>query len=468
MLHVYHPDTYLPERRYIFEILLREFLGLDYESHTDARHDVCITDSSNQAEPGAKSLILADDLFATAASDWLTAASMPRQPLMVWDTHQSQMAFPLLEAPLPILYGTQEPDRSPLSITASKIGLSLDIFGSAFFCLTRYEEIVSTLTDRYGRFPITASLAWQESFVERPLVNEYLEVLWALLSRLWPRLERKAWQHRVILSCDVDWPYCAAGQTTLKVLRSSAVDVAIRHEPRLALRRMRSHITAQRTNDPCNTFEWIVDLSEHYGFRHAFNFIPAHSGGAIDGIYSLDDPWVRGLLRFLWSRQHEIGLHTSFGTFIDAEQTRLEKEKLTEVMAQEHIMQQLIGGRQHYLRWKNPVTWQNWEDAGLTYDSTLTFAEQVGFRCGTCYEYPVFNLKTRQQLALRERPLIVMEGSLFDYMKMPIMSAIAKIQAQNAICKRFNGNFTLLWHNSTLISRQQQAAYEATLKVLAS
>ena len=47
--------------------------------------------------------------------------------------------------------------------------------------------------------------------------------------------------------------------------------------------------------------------------------------------------------------------------------------------------------RQHYLRWRAPTTWQNWEDAGLDYDSTVGYADHVGFRAGTCYEYPIFN-----------------------------------------------------------------------------
>jgi len=32
-----------------------------------------------------------------------------------------------------------------------------------------------------------------------------------------------------------------------------------------------------------------------------------------------------------------------------------------------------------------------WADAGMDYDSTLSYADRPGFRCGTCSEYPAFD-----------------------------------------------------------------------------
>ena len=62
------------------------------------------------------------------------------------------------------------------------------------------------------------------------------------------------------------------------------------------------------------------------------------------------------------------------------------------------VRQEQWGGRQHYLQWANPTTWRNWDAAGLAYDCTLAFSEAVGFRTGTCHEYPVFDLVARRPL----------------------------------------------------------------------
>ena len=72
-----------------------------------------------------------------------------------------------------------------------------------------------------------------------------------------------------------------------------------------------------------------------------------------------------------------------------------EFERLISVAEEEGICQDVWGGRQHYLRWEAPTTWRAWEEAGLDYDSTLTFADHAGFRCGVCFEYPVYDILLR-------------------------------------------------------------------------
>src|SRR5262249_14694223 len=152
-------------------------------------------------------------------------------------------------------------------------------------------------------------------------------------------------------------------------------------------------------------------------------------------------------------RGHELGFHPSYGTYRDETITHNEYDCFKKVCAEEGIQQEQWGGRQHYLRWSNPDTWQNWESSGLAYDSTLTYAQHVGFRCGCCYEYPVMNLRTRQRLALRERPLVVMESSLLTYMGYSLDAAEQKVLELMATCRRYRGDFTLLWHNHVLAAR---------------
>lgn len=48
-------------------------------------------------------------------------------------------------------------------------------------------------------------------------------------------------------------------------------------------------------------------------------------------------------------------------------------------------------------------------DAGMSYDSTLGYADRPGFRCGTCFEYTAFDVVSDQPLSLRIRPLIAMD-----------------------------------------------------------
>ena len=48
----------------------------------------------------------------------------------------------------------------------------------------------------------------------------------------------------------------------------------------------------------------------------------------------------------------------------------------------------------------------------MEWESSLGFPEKEGFRCGTCFEYSVFNIHKRKKLILKEKPLIVMDGGI--------------------------------------------------------
>ena len=468
MLCIRHPPGYRAERAYIYDVLIGEFLGLPYRLEAYAGADVQITLTG---DPHGHVLSIADCLFQTPREHWLTPASLPRRPLRRWDGSGPLRDVGEQSQQLPIVYGR---DDGELTFEAgAQTGIAaawkLDLFGSAFWMLTRYEEAVSCERDGHARFPAGASLAFREHFLARPIVNEYLEMLWRILERLWPGLQRKQRGHRVLLSHDVDLPLCTAGKPPLQVLKSGLGDIVQRHDPALACRRLQAYFQARRgcfDNDPCNTFDFVMDLSERYGRQSAFYFIAGHSAGAIDGSYSLDDPWIGRLIRHIDQRGHEVGLHPSYNTYRDAVQTRRELQRLVQAVAATGVDRQVWGGRQHYLRWENPGTWQNWEDAGLAYDSSLSFADHVGFRCGTCYEYPVFNLTTRQRLGLRERPLIVMDVALVQYMRRTWEAAVSELLHLNSVCKQFRGDFTLLWHNNHLISRAQRYWYSVACEQL--
>jgi hypothetical protein len=460
-LLIRHPPGYEPERRYICDVIFREFLGLDYDSSSEDRSDVEITvaDGSSPSR-----IVLADTLFQTPADEWLSAASLPSRPLPRLALAATAVEAVTVSDSLPVIYGSPLPDGSFLCEREGEIELGLDVLGSAFFMLSRYEELVSAVRDEYDRFPAAASLAQSEGFLDRPIVNEYLEILRWALSRLWPRLPRAKHEFRLRLSHDVDFPLFRIGREesfrlALRALRRE-------HAPWLATRRLLGSLGLRSRSperDLYNSFAYIMDADERAGTRSAFNFITAQTAGAIDGSYSVDDPWIRGLLRSLHERGHEIGLHPSYRTFRDGEQTLREFQALRRACEEEDIDQPAFGGRQHYLRWENPITWQNWEDAGLAYDSTLSFADRAGFRCGVCFEYPVFNLRTRRSLKLRESPLIAMDASLLEYQRLSLEQATAQLLELKRRCRLFEGEFTLLWHNDRLLSRRARKAYELTL-----
>jgi hypothetical protein len=465
MITIRTPTSYEPERRYILSLLLSEFLGLDIQIQSENRGDVQITTGDGRR------LLIADGLFSVPEDQWLRPASLPIQPLQVWNLRTVPITAMTVDHMVPVIYG-KDPD-SPyfFTISESEVSLGLDIFGAAFFMLTRYEEVVKPVRDQRGRFAASASLAYQEGFIKRPIINEYLAILWACLKQLWPGLQPKPRRFQIHLGHDVDIPLCIAGRPFTQILKNAAGDVVKRKKPSLVQQRFRSFVQTRRGNvdaDLCNTFDLIMDISEKQDLRSSFYFITDTSARENNAHYSMSNPWIRKLLRKIHGRGHEIGLHPSYNTFRNPLQIRREFEILLEVTRAEDICQEEWGGRQHFLRWEAPTTWQAYEDAGLDYDNTLSFADHAGFRCGVCSEFSTFNLQTRRALSLKERPLIVMDATVLDkqYMHMPHRQAFQEMVDLIQRCKMFNGNFCLLWHNSYLIEKQKVELYRSIVERL--
>ena len=453
------PPSYEPERRYALDVVLSEWLGLDWRLRVDDRcTNMRIT---LEGDPAPRGVVLPDGLFATNASDWLTEASLPRARLP-WRPGPDER--------LPVIYGADPPLPALLSDDGEDVRLGVDVFGSTFFMVTRYEELVVPARDTYGRFPASASVAAREGFLSRPIVDAYVQLLWTALRRLWPRLERKVGALRLALTHDVDDPLAFLGRGAAGLARQLAADALVRRDLPLAVRRVRSWGARRRADyrlDPHNTFDFLMDVSERHGIVSAFNFLATKDADAFDGFYGLDDPWIRSLMSAIHRRGHELGFHAGFHTYRDPARTKEEFGRLRTAAEEIGIAQERWGGRQHYLRWEAPGTWRNWEHAGLHYDSTVGYAERVGFRVGTCHEFPTFDLRRRRPLRLRERPLHVMERSLFDYMRLAPEAALETTLDLARSCRATGGTLTLLWHNSTLLTARQRRWYETMVAALA-
>jgi hypothetical protein len=459
------PSGYAEERKYIADVVVREFLGLEFELvQTDDLDHVELT----VADGSAKRVVLPDTLFATPRQEWLSAPSLPGRPLHRADLGGTPLEALAAERELPLLYAERNGAERFLADSPSEVRLSVDIFGSAFFMLTRYEEVVKTDRDERDRFPVTASLAMQEGFLHRALINEYLELLWWALRRLWPRLDRKERSFNEVLSHDVDHPYCVHGRTIRSVMRTAAGDTSKRRDPLLGLDRAYSLMRTRTRGvdgDVCfKVFEFLMGCSERHGLTSTFNFMSDRTAPEFDVDYDITDPQIRNLLRRIRDRGHTIGVHPSYETYRNPRQVKVEYEKLRQVCSGEGIVQDVWGGRQHFLRWENPTTWQGWEDAGLTLDSSLGLSSGAGFRCGVCYDYPVFNLLTRKALALRERPLIVMDSGIVSGTYQDPNQIRDAIISLKVTCRRFRGEFTMLWHNDWLASRRLKRVYEEILE----
>jgi hypothetical protein len=213
---------------------------------------------------------------------------------------------------------------------------------------------------------------------------------------------------------------------------------------------------------PYDMFDFLMDLSEKRGTKSHFFFM---SGGTskFDNNFSINQPFVKKIREKIRSRGHLIGFHPSYNSYNNQKQWEEEYFILST-----EISQKVKIGRQHYLRFEIPTTWQIWEDNNMKWDSTLSYADKEGFRCGTCYEYSVFNILSRKKLKLKEMPLTVMEVTIVGYQNLTPEKVEKKITKLIDKVKKYNGLFVLLWHNSSFNSEfwaRYQGIYEKIVSI---
>ncbi len=399
-----------------------------------------------------------DILFAIEDADWLTEAMIPSLPLEVWDTRSLAPTPDIIEPVIPILFGRSGLDEK----SKGEYVLNLDVFGAAFFMLSRLEEMIVADCDQHGRFPLASSVAEKENFYHRPIIDEYAEILWSVFVRLWPRLRRSEKKFRINLSHDVDIAlqdgFGPEENILLWAIKRSWVsrrpDQSFNEALQWCRRRQNEH-----KNDPANTYDELMDAAERHGLTTAFYFICGGSQKFPDGNYSPRHPFILNLMKRIHERGHEIGLHPSYASFENPHLVAEEHQELRNICGELGVSQKTWGGRQHYLRFGVPITWRAWHNAGLDFDSTLCFAERPGFRCGTCCEYQAFDVIEGMALSVFERPLILMDTSLFatQYMDLSNDKDLALNEALRLkdTCKRVRGDFNLLWHNNNFITAKQ-------------
>lgn len=420
LLRVYIPDSFYSEIEYTVNCILSVFLGLRIDLIRSKEENVVIKSKGGEIE--IRNHFFSGVVREMRYLDSYIPESVDEGVIMVDSNCHSIVS----------LFGS-----TALDFQDGRYVLDSDIISSTFFMLTRWEEYASPSRDSHNRFPARSSLAFRFGFLERPIVNEYIELLWDMLHSIGCNQARKPRKYTMVPTHDVDRPYLF--NSFLENVR--LFGGFIKRGDWKGLIEFSKY--AWQGIDPWDTHDLFMDLSEKAGVQSYFFFLPK-GGNKHDGRYDVNEPRLKALYKRITDRGHHIGLHPSYNAYSDSALFLAEKKELESAVGND-----VTFGRQHYLRFEVPTTWKLWDAAGMVWDSTMSYADCAGFRCGVCYPFPVYDIVKRRQLDLIERPLIAMEGSLVGYEGLSVEDAKIKISVLKSKVKKYNGEFIFLYHNSS-------------------
>ncbi|WP_022851627.1 polysaccharide deacetylase family protein [Limisalsivibrio acetivorans] len=410
MFKITAPEGMREEREYICFVLFTEMLRAPYT--LELRSDC---EKWTIADAG-RSLSFDDSFLPLLKDKGLESSEILPDQLISIDTEYGNICG---------LYGSGDSSGNTLGI---------DIFGSAFFMLTRIEEMQETVEDKHGRFQLKNSVAEKLGVYHRALVDDYTAFLASYFDLSKP-------ERITELTHDIDYPYCyGLNSFTFK----NTFAPAKRGDLQAVVRNIYdiSTVIAGRKKDPFDRFDSFMDIAEEFGKRAVFFFMTGGKGEYDPPFNTKHDRRVKRIIEHVKERGHELGIHFSYNADIE-NLYRSEKDILENIVGAE-----ITKSRNHFLRFSVPETWRKLEDAGISEDYTCGFAEKPGYRCGTGKPYSVFDVEQRLMLRLREHPLYLMDATVTSYMRYSEKRLFEYIEESKATY----GGGSLLWHNSSKLS----------------
>ncbi len=341
--------------------------------------------------------------------------------------------------------------REEYTLIKKNVVFNHDIFKASFFLLSGYQEYVSEKKDKYSRFPFFESVQYKLGFITKPMVNYYFKIIIEGLKKFGESNNYKIQlRNPFIKSCfclshDVDrvnfYSIPNIKLFTKSLFGSNRTKYSKKQLRSLLMQNMMNYLFKLR-EDPYWNFGWLRKLENDLGIKSTFYFL-LDGQKDMDAYYKLTNPKIQELIAFLEKEKCEIGIHGTINSFNNQDELNRCVKLINEV-----VQTKAVGIRQHYLKFDHPRTFKLQKKLGLNYDSTLGFAEHEGFRNSFAHPFRPFDFEKQQVIKIWEVPLLVMDRTLFDYRKLTFHEVQDSITSLLYEVNKFNGVFSLLWHNS--------------------
>jgi len=392
-----------PRIEYIFDFVLLEFSGLGFKFTTDLegfkQSDFSKINFSNQTISGGIQLIPDDFLFDNGISE--------------------KVKFE-----------------------------ELNEVGKIFFALSRYEEYLPNEKDQHDR------ISGKNKVYKTPFVDEWILDFQLKLKQKYPQLNFKKRKFELVLTCDVDqvWKYKHKG---FKRSYGGFLIDFLKFDFKGISNRLNSFLELKK--DPFDTFDFFKTLSsfraetersrsvseESENVKMIFFWLMADYG-KFDKNNPVENLAFQNKIRGI-SKWAECGIHPSYASNSNPEKIKMEIERLEKILGKK-----ITKSRQHYIKLHFPKTYQMLIQNGIREDHSMGYADETGFRAGTCTPFFWYDLSKEEKSDLKIYPFCAMDVSMRNYMRLTIEESVQEIQRLKSEIQKVNGKMIVLFHNSNL------------------
>ena len=323
--------------------------------------------------------------------------------------------------------------------TSSYSSLPFDVFAASFYLLSRYEEYLPHIRDHYERFMAKESLAFQHGFLQKPLINLWLQKLLLLIQQTHPDFRPEGSDFKFISTIDIDNAYCYLEKGLARNIGAFARSLLKGEKEEV---KERWEVLRKKKPDPYDTFELQLALQEKYDLDVVY-FVLLADYGLNDKNIPFQSRKFQLLIKHL-ADHAQVGIHPSFGSNDDDAKLKEEWKRLKNI-----IKREVTFSRQHFLKISYPTTYRNLIDLGVQHDYSMGYAAYPGFRASICHPFYFYDLELEQSTSLRIHPFVVMDATFKYYLDFTPEQAFSLTKELIHEVKKVNGTFVTLWHNET-------------------
>lgn len=401
---------------YIFELILKEELGIDFKFTTE--EEKFLSYQGAKLHYGNTPLNEEPGLFQQAVK-LLFERDIYDQDLKICDFNDTKAIYPVFN------------DKSLFPF---------DIFAASFYIISRYEEYLPHVSDQYNRFQPKDSILYKMEVIERPIINIWAKELGNEIKVCYPEIQLKKKNFKFIPTYDIDAAWAYKNKGIFRTTAAFVKDILFFNKKEI---KERWAVLRDKKIDPFDTFDYQIELQKELKLKPLY-FILCGDYNTNDKNISIRNKEFQTLIKRLGDYAL-VGIHPSFSSYLKKDVVKEEINRLSEVLNREVTM-----SRQHFLRLSLPTTYQILIELDVADDYSMGYASQAGFRAGYADTFQFFDLENDIKTKLNIHPFALMDGTMRDYLDLDVHESYEKAKKLVDEVKNVNGTFILLWHNETL------------------
>jgi hypothetical protein len=321
----------------------------------------------------------------------------------------------------------------------------IDPFTGIFFMISRYEEYGLFQADTHSRFPASESIAYQNGFLEFPIVDAWIDWIRERMNETFSNLPELAQpDYHFTPTYDIDHVRAYLWKGLFRSIGGMTKDLLARNGRFME----RMKVILAKEKDNYDVFSFLDDLHKKHGLSPIYFWLLGDFG-AFDKNPDVRHPSFRKEIQQL-AEQYDLGIHPSYASFLKKEQIQKEIHRLKEITSVETIER----NRFHFLRFQLPDSYRMLIELGIKTDYSMAFPDALGFRAGTSHPFYWYDLKMETTTSLKVFPFQIMDVSLKNYLGLTPDESIKKSKEIIRHIKKYGGHFISLWHNSSFDKKE--------------